>query len=239
MARVAARRAALRTAGSWWRSGEVSSTSTPARLARPATAMPWRCGGRGGWRSAPPLPRSGSPPVPSMTRPSSRSSTRAPAPVQRGGHRGEAVAFLDAQLVEAAGDGAALRQRGGDEQHRELVDHARGEGGVDLDAGERRVAHAQVGDRLAADFARGSSSSMLPPIWRSTSIEPGAGRVEADVLDHEVAAGHDQRGDGEERGRGGIAGHLDGLRLAGRPRRGCGSRARRSPPRPTAPRRSP
>jgi hypothetical protein len=43
-----------------------------------------------------------------------------------------------------------------------------GRGRVDLDAGERRVAHAQVGDRLAADLAR-SSSSMLPPIWRSTS----------------------------------------------------------------------
>ena len=131
----------------------------------------WRCGGRGGWRSGR-RRRSGSPPVPSMTRPSSRLLDPRAGAGERGGHRGEAVAFLDPQLVEAAGDGAPFGQRGGDEQHREFVDHARGEA-----RGRPRCRSAASGARAGRRPARRrlrarSSSSMLPPIWRSTSNRP-------------------------------------------------------------------
>ena len=158
------------------------------------------------------LPRSGSPPVPSMTRPSSRSLTRAPAPVRRGGHRGEAVAFLDAQLVEAAGRGGTLGQRGGDEQYREFVDHARGEGGstsMPLSA-EWRTRKSR--DRLAADFARVQLLDASAHLAQHLE-QPRARRVEADVLDRQLAARHDQRGDGEERSRRRIARYFDLLRL--------------------------
>src|SRR5690606_24642299 len=83
---------------------------------------------------------------------------------------------------------------------------------VDLDAGQRRVAHAQVRHGFAADVPPVELLD-LPAHLPQHVIEPGAGRVQADVLDHEVAARYDQRGNGEEGGGGGVARNLDGLRM--------------------------
>ena len=60
--------------------------------------------------------------------------------------------------------------------------------------------------------SRGFTSAMLPPICAQHREQSGAGRIEADVLDRQLASRHQQRGDDEERGRGGIARHVDRLR---------------------------
>ena len=43
--------------------------------------------------------------------------------------------------------------------------------------------------------------------------QPDPGRVEADALDPDLAAGHEQGGGQHERGRGDVAGHVDALQL--------------------------
>jgi hypothetical protein len=93
----------------------------------------------------------------------------------------------------------------------EFVDHRRGEGGVDFDAGQRGVAHDEVRHRLAPDFA---CVNLLDAAAHLTQhfVQARTGGIEADVLDRQLAARHDQRGDGEEGGGRGIAGDFDGLR---------------------------
>ncbi len=78
--------------------------------------------------------------------------------------------------------------------------------------GSGGMAHDEVGDRLAADFARVQHLD-LPAHLPQHVDQAGAGRVEADVLDRQFAARHDQRGDDEEGGGGGVARHDDVLRL--------------------------
>ena len=124
---------------------------------------------------------------------------------ERGGHRGQAVALLHAQLLQPSGAGGARCERGGDEQHRELVDHRGRNRRIDIDAGEGRVAHAQIGHGLAADLAGVHLLDIRAHLAQHFD-EAGAGRVEADIHDRQVAARHQRGGDHEEGGRGGIAG---------------------------------
>ncbi len=72
--------------------------------------------------------------------------------------------------------------------------------------------HPQVRDRLAADLAPVQFLDMSAHGAQHLE-QPGSGGIEADILDHEIAAGHDQRGDHEEGGGRRIARHDDVLRL--------------------------
>ena len=131
---------------------------------------------------------------------------------QRGCHHREAIRFLDAQFVEAAGGGLAVGQRGRDEEGGELVDHAGRDGRIDVDALEGRVAHVQVRDRLAADFAYIELLDL--PAHRDEHVDQArAGGIEADIFDHHITARNDQGCNQEEGRRRGIARHLDGLRF--------------------------
>src|SRR6187402_518981 len=162
------RRAALRTAGSLWRWARCRRPRCHRDWRGRRWPSTWRCGGRGEswcecWRC--------------------RAEVRRPCP-RSPGHRRETVAFLDAQLVEPAGGGAALRECGGDEQDRKLVNHARGERRVDFDAAELRMAHFEVGDPFAADGAlvvAGDAGAHLA----ENLEDAGARGVLADVLDHD------------------------------------------------------
>ena len=72
-----------------------------------------------------------------------------------GDGRGEPVALLHLELGEAIHARVALGKRGDDRQHRIFVDHAEGARSRGTATPfKRRIAHADVGDRLAALFAR-------------------------------------------------------------------------------------
>ena len=104
---------------------------------------------------------------------------------QRSGHGGEAVAFLDAQLIEASGDGAPFGQRCGDKQHREFIDHAGHDRGINRDAGQLRMLHPQISHRFAAHFAPVYRLD-LPAHLAQHIIKPGASCVHADVFDYDT-----------------------------------------------------
>jgi hypothetical protein len=191
--------------------GEVSSTSTPSRLARPATAiaiaMRWS---RWVWRGCcAAAQRLAAGAVDDQAVLASR-RPRAGAG-ERGGHAARRSRFLDPQLVEPAGHGAPSAIA--------AATNSTGNSSIMLGASAGSTSMP-----VSAEWRTRKSATGSPPTSRAFElldaaahlaqhlVEPGAGRVEADVLDHEVAAGHDQRGDGEERGRRGIAGHLDRLR---------------------------
>ena len=73
-----------------------------------------------------------------------------------------------------------------------------------------RVAHPQIRVPWSSpsDFANVSSRVISAPIFaRSTSSRAGAGRVEADIHDRQIAARNDAGRDHEERSRGRIARH--------------------------------
>ncbi len=115
------------------------------------------------------------------------------------------------KFVQPAGHGGALRQRGGDEQHGEFVDHRGGDGGIDLHPGQRRMPHPQVGHRLAADFA---AVQLLDAAAHRRSTSNSAARVglRPTLAISRSLPGTSKRRDGEEGGGRGIAGNHDGLR---------------------------
>ena len=132
------------------------------------------------------------------------------------GHGGEAVAFLDAQFFQAAGRGGAFGHCGRDKEDRKFVDHTRRDGGIDLDPPEVRVPHMQIGDRLPADFAFVQLFDIgTHQLERAENAI--AGRIEADILDHEVAARYHAGRHGEESGGGRVAryGDVAGAQLGG------------------------
>lgn len=131
---------------------------------------------------------------------------------ERARHDRKAVRFLDAQFVEPTCRRHTLGNRGGDEQGGELVDHARRHGGVDFDALERGVAHMQVGNRLAANVAFVELLDLAAHCNEYVDKASARG-IEAHVLDHDIAARRDERGNEEEGCRGGVARDLDGLGL--------------------------
>ena len=70
------------------------------------------------------------------------------------------------------------------------------------------MANVQVRDRFAAHFA-GIQFFEVCAHLAQHGDNAGAGRIEADVLDHEIAAGHDRGGHREEGRAGGIARYHD------------------------------
>ena len=154
--------------------------------------------------------------------------------LQPGGDGGEPVGFLDPQFLQPLHQRFALGEGGGDRQHRIFVDHrGRALGRHASRPSARR--RARAGRRHPRRRHRaGSRKSMSAPISSSVVIRPGAGRVHQHVLDDDVGARHDQRGDQREGGGGRVARHVDVA--AGEPalalRAGwCARRRRRSRPR--------
>jgi len=133
---------------------------------------------------------------------------------QAGGHRGEAVGFLHPQLGDATHDGSAAGDGGGDEEGRELVDHVRHQRLRQLDAAQRRVAHHEVADRLAAAaaFVLDADVRAHQPECVQQADTP---RVEADRAQAQLGARHEAGGDEKKRGRGEIRRHVDVDRMQG------------------------
>ena len=131
-----------------------------------------------------PPPGSGSPPVPSIDQAVLElldpRADRAAAPAAIAAIRSDSLTRSSssrARSVRPCGEG------GGDEQHRIFVDHARRESRRHFD---RRSARSGArADRRPARRRRraGSSSAMSAPIIAQRLEQPGAGRVEADILD--------------------------------------------------------
>ena len=123
-----------------------------------------------------------------------------PAGPEPGGDRGETVALLDAEFVQAAHARRAAGEGGGDREDRIFVDHRRRAGGGNVDATQCAVAHAQVRDLLAALDAPVEHLDMRAHLVQRRE-EPGAQRVHHHAFDDDVRARHDQRRDDREGGR--------------------------------------
>src|SRR5690606_20254516 len=82
--------------------------------------------------------------------------------LQSVGHDLDAVGFLDPQLLGAAQHGTPFGTGCSNEQRREFVDGQRHLILGNLDALERRVTHADIRHRLAADFAFVAQSDIRP-----------------------------------------------------------------------------
>ena len=78
------------------------------------------------------------------------------------------------------------------------------------------MAYTQIGHRLAADLALVDECDIRAHLPQHAEDAIARG-IEADVLNHQVAAGHDAGGDGKERRRGWIARHFDiaGVQIGG------------------------
>ncbi len=145
--------------------------------------------------------------VPSTIRSSPSTATLTPQAARPSAIAGEAVAFLDAQLGEPAHHRAALRRRRrrprGSDIRRSCSARARP---ARRRPSARRRGHA---DRRPARRPRSRSfaKAISAPISCRRLEQPGAQRVEPDVLDRDLRARHEQRRDQREGGRGGIARH--------------------------------
>ena len=127
---------------------------------------------------------------------------------EAGGDRGETVAFLDPELVQAAHPRRPGGEGRGDREDRIFVDHRGRARGGHVDARERARPHAQVGDLLAALDARVENGDLGPHLEERRQ-QPGAQRVRHDALDHDVRAGDDQRRHDRERRRRRVGRHDD------------------------------
>ena len=108
-------------------------------------------------------------------------------------------------------DRRAFGEGGGDRKHRIFVDHGRRARGGNFDAAQRRGAHPQIGDLLAAFVAA------LEPLDRSAHLgkrrqQAGAQRIEHHAVEDHVRAGRDQRRNQRKRRRGRIGRHHNRLR---------------------------
>ena len=145
----------------------------------------------------------------------------------------DAVALLDPQLGGVAELGDAVGERRRHRQRGDLVDHPRDLGALDRRAVQRRGGDPQLADRLAEALAGVGHLDGRAHAQQHVD-ERDAGRVERDVLDHQLRTGGDGRGHHPERGRRRVAGHveLDRARRAGGDAAPCarrpGSPARRA-----------
>ncbi len=148
---------------------------------------------------------------------------------EAGGDRGEAVALLDPELVQAAHPRRPRGEGRGDGEDRIFVDHRGRARGGHVDALQRARPDAQVGDLLAAFDAPVEQGDVGAHLEQRRQ-KPGAQRVGHHALDHDVGAGHDQRRDDRERRRGRIGRHDD----RSGPQLRAGRRGRCDAPRPPA-----
>ena len=131
---------------------------------------------------------------------------------EAGGDRGEPVALLDAQLVQAVHARRAAGEGGGDGEDRIFVDHRGRPRLRNVDAVEIAGAHAQVRDLLAAfepavenvDLARPFRCSVVnSPVRSGLIITPSTTTSEPGVI---------KRGDDGEGRRGRVGRHDDRAR---------------------------
>ena len=101
------------------------------------------------------------------------------------------VAFLGAQLGQAQHARRALGAGGGDGEDGIFVDHRGRALGRHLDAFEAAALDMQVGHRLAAHLA-GVLEGDVGAHLAQGLVEPGAQRIDADILDRDVAARPDR-----------------------------------------------
>jgi hypothetical protein len=119
-----------------------------------------------------------------------------------------AIRSLAPQLGRGAERRRALGEAGGEGDQRQLVDRQRHLGAADLGAAQRRGADGEAGGRLAAALApRLDLDRRAHPLEHGQQAGPG--RVDADLLEHDLAALDEQGGDGEEGGGGDVGGHGD------------------------------
>ena len=165
-----------RTEGSSWRSWRRRRRRRGPRSQAPSPGRPWRCGGRGGSRRAAAARPAPPDPVTISVSPSTPAATPLAArPAAVAARRSLSFTFSSARPCMTR---LALGEGGDDREDRILVDHARRAPGRHGDAGEPAVAHADVGDRLAALSRARWSSATSAPISRRVVVEAGAGRVD-------------------------------------------------------------
>ena len=114
------------------------------------------------WVATRPPPFGGRPP-PSTIRSSPSIACATPRGGEAGGDRGEPVAFLDPELVQAAHARRPGGEGGGDGEDRVFVDHRGGARGGDVDALQLARPDAQIGDLLAAFDALCRARRFAPP----------------------------------------------------------------------------
>lgn len=125
---------------------------------------------------------------------------------QSGGERGDAVAFLHAQLPCVVNFDSLLRERTKRGEHGKLVDHFGDLRAEDFSAGEGSVIHGYVADEFAG--ARNQVGNMDFRSEGNEEIEDAAARgIQADVVKHQRRSGQDQRGSHQENTAGKIAGN--------------------------------
>ena len=185
----------------------IPTTSTPSRLASPATApsiasrwSPWAC-------SVPPR----RPPVPRTTKPSSVASRSPPSAREPVDDGRDPVGLLDAQLGRALDDGLPLGEAAQQGHERQLVDRERDLVGGHARAVQRAVGDLELGERLGVG-RRGRARLELAADRRAHPLEDAEeadpGPVGRHALDPQRGAGHEHRGGGVEGGGGGVAGHV-------------------------------
>ena len=103
------------------------------------------------------------------------------------GHHLDAITLLDPELFSFTESSSAMRAGGGDKQHRKFIDCQRHQFNGNINTAQRRTANANIGNRFAADIALilqfQISTHQLENIDHT-----GAGRVDADMLQRDIAA---------------------------------------------------
>ena len=124
--------------------------------------------------------------------------------------RRDAIALLHPQLGRITDLARARGERGGDREHRKLVD----DGLVAVDHGsvERRVLHHEIGNRLAAAFGTWVHRDRRAHGPEHIEVREPTG-IGQHVFDHQARTGRERGGDHEERGRRRIAGDVERERV--------------------------
>ncbi|OMP13274.1 hypothetical protein COLO4_01963 [Corchorus olitorius] len=124
------------------------------------------------------------------------------------GHDLDAVGLLHPQLFGATQHGTPFGAGSGNEQYRELVDGQRHQFFRDIDTLEPGATYAQVGHGLAADFTLILQSDVAAHQAQDVD-HAGAGRVDANVLEHQLGAFGNRCSHQEERRRRDVCRHFD------------------------------
>ena len=122
-------------------------------------------------------------------------------------HDLDAVALLDAQFLGTSESGLTLGTGRRDKEHRKLIDGQRDEFFRYVDTPQLAAANPDISHRLPAGLTRIQDFDV-----RSHQLEnvdhSGPGRIDADMLQHDIRACRNGCADHEKRGGGNIAGHV-------------------------------
>jgi len=130
---------------------------------------------------------------------------------ERRRHGFDAIRLLDPELARAAHLARPACAGGQEREERQLVDEARHLGRSNPRRRQRRGAHLEIGDRLAALLATVEhGDARAHPV---EDVEQArAGRVHVHALDDQLRVGEQCRRDDEGRGRGEVAWYVDAER---------------------------